>query len=414
MPRSIASRTFLIVFYSTLISLCASLGFAWWALENLESTVLEEDNRIEVEYFDKYGEKDKPLRVTTAQMIGVYQPKAHKNDAELPLVFQNVPVPFQGEIEALGKDYVVITHAFPEGNYYLAKNLQLFEEHEEHVIEAVLILALVICILALGLAMVASKNISGPVLRLTTQLKNLNSGSAGARLSGNYVDAELNEIANAMNHYLSGMEDVIQRERMLISMASHELKTPVSVVLGAARVIEERGRLGADDAVTLQRIADAANEMSANIHALLNLARRSRETVMESYRWSELFDSIAEDYRIQDPHLADRLQLVPGKAADEMQADRVLVKMLLNNLIGNALNYTQGRVVVELQGDCLLVSDEGAASLTDGAVPPPWQASGLGLYIVDLLCKELGWKYEILPGPEGTRIRVRFKEASPA
>lgn len=411
MARSIASRTFVIVFFSTLVSLCASLIFSWWGLENLESTMLEAENRIEIEYFEKYGNKDTPMRVNTAQMISVYLPNGFDKSEELPVVFQNVSVPFQGEVRALGTDYIVITHAFAEGKFYIAKNLQLFEERESIFVVDVLILVAVICIIAFGLAMLASRNISGPIVRLTTRLRNLNTQATDTRMNADYADRELNEIANAMNHFLTGIEDAIKRERTLVSMASHELKTPVSVVLGAAHVIEARGKLDPNDVITLKRIIDAANEMSANIHALLNLARHSKTMTIESYRWSELFQSIQEDYQLQSPDIAKRLRFVLNAASDEMMADRVLTKMLLHNLISNALNYTQGNVVVTLSIASLTVSDEGASIADDGQSPQPWQTSGLGLYIVDLLCKQLEWRYEIIPSSEGSCVRVFFDSA---
>lgn len=412
--RSIASRTFRIVFYSTIISLGVSLGFAWWALETLEGTMLEAENRIEIEHFDQYGDKDKALRINTANMNSLYLPNSLIESEELPIVFQNIPVPFQGEVEVLGSNYVVITHAFAEGRYYLAKNIQLFEDREETFIVVILILSVLICLSAFALALLAGRYISGPVVRLTSQLKGLETENTTVRISTDFPDSELNEIATALNHFLDGLEDSIKRERTLISMASHELKTPVSVIRGAAQVIEARGNLDPGDVITLNRIIDASGEMAANIHALLNLARRSKTETIETCLWSELFHSIREDYQFQDPALAKRLRLVNVDTPDKMIADKVLVKMLLHNLIGNALNYTSGNVVVELHAAWLIVLDEGATATNHHQPTQPWQTSGLGLYIVDLLCKQLGWRYEIIPGPGGSCVKVLFGSARSA
>ncbi|HHJ81197.1 MAG TPA: HAMP domain-containing histidine kinase, partial [Candidatus Tenderia electrophaga] len=369
MARSIATRTFHIVLYSVLATLCLTLGFAWWGMETLESTMLEAENRTEIEYFKKFGDKKTPLHVSTAQVTSVYQPNGQPLPDGLPIIFQGLPVPFQGEVDTVDTSFFVITHAFAEGNLYIAKNLQLFEKRETALVHNVLILISVICIIAFGLAAFAGRNISRPVVRLTSQLGALETETSGMRMNTDYEDSELTEIAHAMNHFLQRLEDSVTRERNLISMASHELKTPVSVILGAARVIESRGKLNPNDEITLNRIIDAAKEMSSNIHALLNLSRRTKETANEVFYWSELFESIRQDYQLQNPHLARRLQLSYIDANDEMFADQVLIKILLHNLINNALNHTHGDVKIILDDSTLTVLDEGTETLTSQTTP---------------------------------------------
>ncbi len=410
MPRSIATRTFHIVLLSTLLSLCLSLGFAWWGLENLELTMLEAENQTEIEYFHEYGDKSTPQRVNTAQMISLYLPNNLIDHEELPLIFRGLSVPYQGEVELLGTDYIVITHAFPEGRFYIAKNLQLFEEREEALIINVLILSTTICMIAFLLALLASRNISRPIVQLTTQLRQLDSVANHARLRESYQDSELKQISSAINHYLQRLDESIKRERSLISMASHELKTPIAVVLGATHVLESRNQLEANDQKTLRRIKDAAQDMSNNISALLNLARQTQEAPTDTVCWSELLDSIHQGYQLQDAKLASRLTFIRENSKNEITSNQALVKMLLHNLINNALNYTQGNVVVHLDDTTLTITDQGAG-FTDSPENAQPQSSGLGLFIVNLICRQLHWNYEINSSAQGTSVSVHLATA---
>jgi len=396
-------------------SLLVILVFAWWALEDLEDTLLKADSIIEMEYFKKYGEKDHYQKIQTGQMVSVFRPRQSDNKIELPIVFQDLPVPYEGMVDLLGAEYAVLTHAFPEGDFYLAKNLQLFEEREEQLTLYIQLLAFGICIVGVVIARFTSRMLSQPIVLLADAIHELRGGGMEGRLNEQYTDHELNEIAAAINTNLNQVEESFNRERALTSMASHELRTPVSVVLGAATIIEKRGNLEDDDARTLQRIIRAAQDMSANIQALLSLVRRTKQEVSEeTFRIAGLLRAIREDYELDGEFDLGRLVLASPDSDVQVSSDRTLVKMVLQNIISNALSHTRGQVCVTLHADHVEITDEGSAPPpTDtvdrsAAVVEP-QSVGLGLYIVNLACERLGWLFESDAQASGGRVRLWFK-----
>ncbi len=149
--KPIAQRVFQMMLIWNFFSITLILGCSWWALETLESTNIEADRLIELDYFEHYGNKSKPLYVKTSHFIHVYQPFHSEQHNALPIVFQgNFPVPFQGEKDILGVGYSVITHAFPEGIFYMAKDLRPFEAQEEIMIGVILVLAVILSIVMFG------------------------------------------------------------------------------------------------------------------------------------------------------------------------------------------------------------------------------------------------------------------------
>lgn len=408
MPHSIAQRIFRLFFFVNLAFLSAILVFAWWALEDLEETMLESDRQVELQYFADNGEKDKPQHISTGLLISAFIPNGFDTSNYLPVLFEKIPVPFQGEIEFLDKEYSVVTQAFPEGNYYLAKDLELFEEREDTLILYVLTLALLIGVSCYLLARLFSRRIATPVLRLASAIGAIDGQNSTARLEANFVDAELNEVAAAINSYRERIDAGMAREKNLISLASHELRTPVSVVLGAARIIESRNRLNADDAKTLQRIITAAEEMSANIRTLLALVRQGKaELPPESFAIGDLLAALCADYCLEQPANAPRLQLQRHSPPVMVTANKALVRMLLHNLISNALSHTQGNVLIRELPGCITVCDSGDANAKPVlAEPGSAPTSGLGLYIVSLACEQLGWQLELADVEGGTCVNV--------
>jgi len=113
---------------------------------------------------------------------------------------------------------------------------------------------------------------------------------------------------------------------------------------------------------------------------------------------------------------AARRVSVRAHAQPMLIADPVLVKMLLRNLLGNAVQHTAGSVTVEIDQDQVDIIDEGAGlpqAYRDYLNNPQADAgellslSGLGLFIVSLACDRLGWRVHAVPAQAaGTCLRI--------
>lgn len=411
---SISSRIFKIVLFGNLLVLILILGLSWFALENLEETVIEIDRQSELEYFQKYGDKSQPHEIHTSRMIRIFQPHHQKSNDTLPIVFQGIPIPFAGEVDAAsGGYYNVITHDFPEGIFYLAKNLSVFEEHEERAIFIMVVLFFVLVLFSLILSFVASKKISRPIINFSLEIDSFKNNIDSHVIRTDFVDSELNDIAIAINRLLVQIENATERERKLIAMASHELRTPVAVISGAADVMKNRGTLTADNEVTLDRIIMAAKEMKDNIHSLLYLAKKTSVTkIPETFTLSGLIFDLIESYRFEAPDSLKRLDLNFPASENPVCADKALVRMLLHNLLSNALNHTQGQVTVAFNDGYLDIIDEGnqsePAAIPSSDFSKPDNATGLGLYIVHLASETLGWRYESLRVDNKSLVRINM------
>lgn len=152
---------------------------------------------------------------------------------------------------------------------------------------------------------------------------------------------------------------------MLLSAISHDLRTPLSALVGLAESL----RL-ARPAPTGQQleIADAmaasARRMSAVAHNLLDMARLQSGTVQLDLQWQPLEEVVgsalvaAASWRVRprvSVHLADDLPW--------LRLDAVLMERVLVNLLENAVKYTPEGTPIELRGTAL--PDEVELSVCD-------------------------------------------------
>ncbi|HYF59743.1 MAG TPA: ATP-binding protein [Burkholderiaceae bacterium] len=148
---------------------------------------------------------------------------------------------------------------------------------------------------------------------------------------------------------------------------SHDLRAPIRVVEGFARILQEDyadrlDRLGHDH---LQRILGAATRMTQMIDALLELSRLSGQPLVpEQVDLSRLADTIVDELRAGDPARRVSVRVQPGMA---VEGDRTLLRVMLENLLGNAWKYSARRDEARIEFGCTgsgadavwCVSDDG-------------------------------------------------------
>jgi signal transduction histidine kinase len=130
---------------------------------------------------------------------------------------------------------------------------------------------------------------------------------------------------------------------------SHDLRAPIRVVEGFARILQEDygdrlDRIGHDH---LQRILSAATRMTQMIDALLRLSQLSGQPVVpEPVDLSRLADTIAEELRGADPQRVVAIRVQPGML---VEGDRTLLRVLLENLLGNAWKYSARQPAAQIE-----------------------------------------------------------------
>ncbi|THF61567.1 HAMP domain-containing sensor histidine kinase [Pseudothauera rhizosphaerae] len=411
MKASLSRRLFRTIFAVGLINVLVTLIAVEFIYEDMEDTILRLELAQERAYLEQgIGEAGRQ-GWHSSLLTAVYHPDGATD--ELPEIFRGRPVPFSAEVMIGDKTYLISIErtANRAGVLYLAQDISLLESREDVMQVGMTLLGLCMLLLCFALARVGTRRIAGPLHGLSRHIAHIHPGTAFTRITAHYDDEELADIAATLNHLLDTLEAYVQREKSLVSLASHELRTPVAVIAGALDVLEQRNSLGEADRRTVARIRRAADEMRADVETLLKLARRSgADDEAEDVALTESVREVVTELESGAPEHAGRITCYATGPAPTVQADPALVRMLLRNLIQNAIRHTPDRVNIHIGADSLRIVDTGAglpehvrARLADGSdrrVPE----DGLGLFIVRLICERLQWRLEIRRSDEGGTV----------
>ena len=152
-------------------------------------------------------------------------------------------------------------------------------------------------------------------------------------------------------------------------IVSHDLRAPIRIVDGFTRIVKE-DYAGVLDKVALDhldRVLGAASRMNRMIDSLLALSRLSSQPIARvPVDLSRLAGDVVDDLRRQSPERHVEVGIEPGLRA---AGDPTLLRLVLENLIGNAWKYTARasparigfmRRVGDSDGTGFTVQDNGA------------------------------------------------------
>jgi signal transduction histidine kinase len=259
----------------------------------------------------------------------------------------------------------------------------------------------------------------------------------GSLVSRVFTEDEADLLRAAAERAALGLERALLHERLLrldrvrnrfVAVASHELRTPATAILGGAVTLEARhGELDAEDDAMLRRVlAEQAQRLATLVDQLLDLSRleaKSSTVRRERVNLRELLEVTISD--ITEEQRSDvRLDVSPDL---EVDADPVVFGRVVSNLVVNALRH--GAPPVEITattngGDVQVVVEDAGAGIPDdvrhrvfdefvrGADALATPGSGLGLAIARSYAHAHGGDL-VLDTGAGHGARFRFLLGQP-
>jgi PAS domain S-box-containing protein len=219
---------------------------------------------------------------------------------------------------------------------------------------------------------------------------------------------------------LFSIEDITERKSLeqqkddFISIASHEIRTPVTVIKAYAQILQKRAAELNDlfIAGTAGKVNEKADKLMSMVSYLLDTSQLELGELIIKKTYFDLVDLINES--VNELKLIDNHNFfVRGKKAGQVYADRFRISQLLNNLLNNACKYSPPdrpvtiNVTINTSGDQLTVSvrDEGIGvpkSEQANLFKRFWRASsatsrniagiGLGLHVSKAIITQHGGK----------------------
>lgn len=327
------------------------------------------------------------------------------------------------EVRHQGRELAVIVRDLGSERIVLSLDISDVEDQEREMLWVILLSALVVIGLMAVLVAWGARRLARPLKRLAKHIGALQPDAAGAALDlPADASVELAVITDAFNGYLQRNAHFLERERAFGDSASHELRTPIAVIAGAADLALAQPGLPPEAVGQLQRIRHVARGMEQLVSLLLVLAKSPERlaSLSDQVSLQELLPEIVEDHR----HLcrAKELELVMTPPVGDPDAHVILapiiiVQAAIGNLVRNAIESSDsGDIVVSLvAGPAVIIEDPGHGMSPEEISRLYGQLSrgqsrgggGIGLALIARLCEHLGWSLSIEPRPgRGTRVTL--------
>ena len=196
-----------------------------------------------------------------------------------------------------------------------------------------------------------SRKALSPVDAITRTARNINAANLSDRLEKLTTGDELQRLSDTLNEMLGRIEHAFIRVTQFTADASHELRTPVSLIRTEAEIALRRSRGDAEYREALRHILLEAERTSGLLEELLSLARADsgRETLrIAPVDLSAMVGEVTEQWR--ELMAARNLTFTCGIAGHEITVlgDRNALQRLLTVLLDNAAKYTPAPGSIEI------------------------------------------------------------------
>jgi signal transduction histidine kinase len=402
--RHLRTRIALSVLIYSLILGTAILSLGYLINERVERLIWEAMLSAEVEHMLTHPERISANALIESGTLHAYRGSPQDGFQWVPEALRSLPPGLHDEVTVGDHEYAVLVQN--NGNDTLFMTIDITElEASEASMTGMLLLAAAVLTLSLAFASWwLAGRLTRPITELVVEIDRLRPDDTGNRvqLRGD-TDAELQRIIDALNGLLARTDGFLARERAFLSMASHELRTPVAVIAGATTLAQGYREMPDGLRRALQRIARASRDMEQLIRMLLVLAK-SPERVLDSATDIDLIEVI-QDVVEDHAHLSTGKGLTVQTGtlqSTSLRAPVQLVQVAVANLLRNAIEQSDSGTI------SVSVAPPGVVHIVDpGHGLSPEEISrlyaerarntsnsfhdGIGLQLIARICEHLGW-----------------------
>jgi len=282
----------------------------------------------------------------------------------------------------------------------------------ERFVQELLVAIIILGTLASGaLALMFAGYLIAPVQRLARWVDSSVPDHPGGALAAQFADDEVGALAAAFDRYQHRLEAFLRREREFTADASHELRSPLSVLKAGLDVLREDEGLSQRGHRALERMNRHAAELGGLLDALLYLARTESDphasvaAIPLLPTWKNLARACAgagpsDPVQVEVTGDPDAATIAPPRLAD----------LVFNRLLEHAVHHTsETRVHVYVAPDRIEIWP-WETSAEDAESPQRRSDERFGLTLLARLCQRLGWELT----PTDTVLRLEFSAGEPA
>jgi signal transduction histidine kinase len=242
-----------------------------------------------------------------------------------------------------------------------------------------------------------------PIDGLIGQMKQINSNNLHLRAEEGNGKDEISALALNFNRLLEHLQNSFELQQTFVANASHELRTRVTSIIGEVEVAQQKKRNPAEYEVLLNSVLTEAERLSETISGLMELAQTDMEYTrarLDLVQVDELLWEIQQHW-MQAPGKQQLIVVIDHLPDDQrgliINANKTLLKIALNNIIGNAFKFSLNlpvtcRLFADGMSIVITIQDQGIGipqadiekiytPFYRGANGRVFNGNGIGLYI---------------------------------
>ncbi|MCO7227062.1 HAMP domain-containing sensor histidine kinase [Pleionea sp. CnH1-48] len=347
----------------------------------------------EAEFLERGYRQEEEIKSPRSPFFKLY---SGWSDLPVSVYQQHLKDPEQVEFELGNKQTIHVKPIHLDGKtWVLVADVSKFEVGKVYlpfVSVSLIVIMLVILLAALALAFIVGRKAVSPLKILTYKVEK----SKGAVLEkGFYKQFPSNEVgflAKKIEESILHNQELLQREANFTRDVSHELRTPITILKNLLSEIKRHPNLSekqreqyslsiSNIEQTVQTLLALAREESAQVE-VLNILHVLENCIVDHY------GLINRDDFLLDIHLPDDFMV---------KANLNLLKILFNNLLSNALEYSSsGSLSISSNGLAIIFSNESDINVSEplacNSKAESSKGIGQGLFLVKRICELFGWQ----------------------
>ncbi|HPZ74348.1 MAG TPA: HAMP domain-containing sensor histidine kinase [Candidatus Pacearchaeota archaeon] len=290
----------------------------------------------------------------------------------------------------------------------------------------------IISILAIFLSLILnyffSNTITKPIEKLKYETEKIANGDLSTRIDIE-SNEEINSLVNSFNimvekleHYIQSLNEEKERQKIFTDNITHELKTPITAILGHADLIQ-RLTNEEDKEISLNYIISEGNRLLKLVEELLEISRINKDSLDFDFKNHNIKELVEECLGILDPRFKKFGIMINNDTKEKVLVfDYEKIKQVVLNVLDNAIVHSKCseiKITSEIDKDYyyLIIQDNGVGidekiqeRLFNPFFTPKKQRSfGLGLYISKEIMKKHNGDINVISQiNKGTRVILKL------
>jgi signal transduction histidine kinase len=240
-----------------------------------------------------------------------------------------------------------------QGNFVILVSAvdQTGKRQLDRILEAMIVVFLIVTITLFLVSRWLAQSTLSPIKSVVRQMQLIKSTNLHLRVDEGKGKDEITELASNFNRLLEHLENAFELQRTYVANASHELRTPITSIIGEVELALNKERSPDETKKTLQLVLEESERLRDTISGLMELAQVDMDYTIAQQspiRMDELLWDV-QAYWVNKAG-ADALQINIEHMPDDeamltIPANYQLLFIALNNLIGNAFKFSSQQPV---------------------------------------------------------------------